>query len=795
MGDIGVRSHSVCTIVARNYIAQARVLVRSFTRYHPGVRFSTLVIDGNEEDRGLEGLGEVVLPGDLGLAPEILNSMCTMYDVMEYATALKPAMLMYLHREGAKTATYFDPDIRVYGPLDDIFQDADQSGIFLTPHMLAPLPRDGLKLTEADIMHSGIYNLGFISTGSTGYQFLAWWHHRLITDAVVDLANALFTDQRWVDWAPAVAAPHITRDRGLNAAYWNLHERPVTRSSDGSWRVGADALRFFHFSGFDPAKPWLLSKHLGDRPRILLSEHPALLELCDEYAAELVDMGHIELRKNPYRNNVTPDGMRLTPLIRRMYRSAVLDPSSSEPTPNPLDDPAAFREWLLDPTIDGGSTRFSRYDYAIWGERIDVQQAFPAPFGADAPAFRSWLDVDAGAARYFEGVSDRKTISAPPHVDDTHRQRFGWSVVGYARAELGVGEAGRRLSRAVGLAGVPWEMVGLTKGSESRQRHAYQGELRSRPTFCNTIACVNADQTPMLHKSLDLRRTPRNRRIGYWFWELEAFPESQRGAFDVLDEIWVSSEFNRASLARLTDKPVRVVPTPIMVPRAPTRYTREMLGLPVDKRIFLVNFDFLSVMARKNPIGAIEAYLSAFGPDDGACLVVKSINGHLRPIERERVRLAIGGRPDIILRDEYLNASEMNALSQLVDCVVSLHRSEGYGLNLADAMAAGTPVVATGYSGNMTFMDEASAFLIPHAMIEVGADASPYAPDATWADPSLVAAAEAMRSVFDDPDRAALVAATALKHIEQFSVEQVAQRIASLLHPYSMIGASAGAVL
>ena len=772
------RTHAACTIVARNYIAQARALARSFVAHHPDVQFYTLIIDGDDEDRRLPGLGAVVLPGDLGVDQDELNAMCVMYDVMEYATALKPALLMYMHRAGARSATYLDPDIHVYDRLIDVFEAAAQNGLVLTPHTLAPLPRDAKRLSESDIMHAGIYNLGFIATGPSAYRFLAWWHDHLTTEAVVDLASARFTDQRWIDWAPAIESPIISRDSGLNAAYWNLHEREISLRA-GRWFAGDRPLRFFHFSGYDPAEPWLLSKHMGEFPRTLLSDHDDLRLLLDGYRQELIELGHIDLRKLPYRNALTPDGLRLTPIVRRLYRDSVLGHDGiPAPAPNPIHDPAGFREWLTAPTLAGGAFSFSRFEYAIWKSRVDVQRAFPDPLDTNAGNLREWLDHDPGAADYFKEIGVTREHLLVASGSRRKRPEYGWSLIGYARAELGVGEAGRRLSYAVARTGLPWEMVGVSQGPLSRQQHRYRGPLTDQHRYSNTVLCANADQTAVLTNSLGLRRHG-GRRVGYWFWELAAFPRTYAKAFDLLDEVWVSGEFNRASIAEHTNKPVRIVPIPI--PREPTRYARRHFGLPEDKTVFLVVFDFLSVMRRKNPLGAISAYTEAFGPDDGACLVVKSINGHLRPLDRERVRMAARGRPDILLWEHYMNGHEVRALTELADCLVSVHRSEGYGLNLADAMAVGTPVIATGYSGNLAFMTADTAFLIPHELVEVGPGAAPYAEDAVWAEPDLEAASSAMRILADTPHVAQAVAERARQHVAAFSVERVSEEIAPLL--------------
>src|SRR4029077_11730951 len=156
----------------------------------------------------------------------------------------------------------------------------------------------------------------------------------------------------------------------------------------------------------------------------------------------------------------------------------------------------------------------------------------------------------------------------------------------------------------------------------------------------------------------------------------------------------------------------------------------------------------------KNPIGLINAYRDAFGPNDGANLVLKTFHADLWPAAAARVREAAADRDDIVFLDGFLSPLEMRALFQLIDCYVSLHRSEGLGLTLASAMAAGTPAIATGWSGNLEFMTADDSILLPYKLVEVGPEAAPYPANAWWADPDLDAAADAMRGLFDRPDLA-----------------------------------------
>ncbi|MCW2526454.1 MAG: hypothetical protein JWM76_1314 [Pseudonocardiales bacterium] len=743
---------AVGTIIAVNYVAQARVLQESFAQHHPGLPFFTLVIDGDESHRRVEGLGQVVLPEDLALTPDHWYGMAAQYTVMELATAAKPALLRYL-LQGARSAVYFDPDIVIYAPMHDVFAAAARHSIALTPHCLHPVPRDGLGLSESQLMHAGIFNLGFIGVGPGSRPFLRWWQERLFHDSIVDFPSALFTDQRWIDWVPSLFEHTVLRDPGLNVAYWNVHERNVRTTSSGEVRTGSCDLRFFHFSGYDPSTPWLLSKHAAPRPRAPLEDSEPVQDLCADYAARLHAAGYSDFHARPYRLNRLDNGFVMTDPIRRFVRSVMVAPEALGVVPNPYLETADFMRWLTEPVSGTVRNPIRRWEHVIWLGRMDLKSMFPDLGGAHAAPYRNWLRSDPWAMK--EGLSYETTepVGDPDPVSTPARRRAspGWSVVAYADAELGVGEAGRRLSKAVLQIGLPTEVVGVG-GVMSREHHRHLHDVRRTPSFDNAVICVNADQLERVGHAVGLPASVERRgaRVGLWFWEADRIPDTWRSSFALLDQVWVASEYTRVVLDRIGLCPVHLIRLPVFPRSAPTTYRRSMVGLPEDSFTFLCTYDFFSIVRRKNPVDVIRAYISAFGPRDGAALVLKSINGHLREEELAIVRREAARRPDIHIIDGYRRAGEMAAMIELADCVVSLHRSEGYGLNLVDAMTVGTPVIATGYSGNMTFMDADSAFLVPYEEVEVGEGAYPYPVEARWAQPDVEAASAIMRSVFDD---------------------------------------------
>lgn len=212
-------------------------------QHHPEGTFWSLVLDPDDELRNRWEPFVLIEPDDIGIAPDELRVMRTIYDVMELATAVKPWLLERLLQEGG-AISYIDPDIQVFAPLDELDTYAVETGIVLTPHCVRPMPRDGLQPDETDIMFSGIYNLGYCTVGQKGLDMLHFWQQRLARECIVDLPRARFVDQRWMDWVPGIWPTHIVHDPQYNVAYWNADGRAVDWHLD-RYTVDGDPLKFF----------------------------------------------------------------------------------------------------------------------------------------------------------------------------------------------------------------------------------------------------------------------------------------------------------------------------------------------------------------------------------------------------------------------------------------------------------------------------------------------------------------------------------------------------------------------
>lgn len=349
---------AMCTVVARNYLAHARVLARSFASQHPDVPITVLLLDDDGWTVSDDAEPFDIVRPEHVVAEASLRHMLVMYDVVELATALKPWLLQHLLARHGGAVCYLDPDIEVFSPLDEVAEGAQRSPIVLTPHLTAPMPRDGFTPDEDFILKSGIFNLGFIMVGPGSEPFLEWWCERLRTDCIVAPDRHRFVDQRWVDLASGIFAHDVVRHPGYNVAYWNISTRDLARDDDGGYVVDGEPLRFFHFSGYEAGTGRRLSKHAGALPRHELEATPDVAALANRYGAALRAEGLHEVSAIPYGYASLADGTVLDRRLRRAYRSGLLahERNGTPLPPNPFQDATAFRNWhsSADLPTDGG---------------------------------------------------------------------------------------------------------------------------------------------------------------------------------------------------------------------------------------------------------------------------------------------------------------------------------------------------------------------------------------------------------------------------------------------------------
>lgn len=348
---------------------------------------------------------------------------------------------------------------------------------------------------------------------------------------------------------------------------------------------------------------------------------------------------------------------------------------------------------------------------------------------------------------------------------------IGINIAGYINGEFGIGEGVRANIRAAEAASIPFVINNFTRCLHRKQDTTYQNFSQDNPYPVNLIQ-VNADEVSTFFKYVGSSYLENKYNIGFWAWEMPEFPPEWQPAFNKFHEIWTYSNACAEAISLVSPIPVlKIMPSISLL--SPS-LDRKALDLPEDKFIFLFIFDFFSLIDRKNPLAAIAAFKQAFGNDDRVLLLLKSSNSEKNVKDLALLNSALANSPNIKHLDGYLSKAKTNALLYNCDCYLSLHRCEGFGLTMAEAMFYGKPVIATGYSSNTEFMNVGNSFLVKYKLVPLTADCGPYKKGNMWAEPDIQHAADLMRHVFNNYQEAQQVGTIAAEEIKSLLNPQIA---------------------
>ncbi|RKT52753.1 FkbM family methyltransferase [Saccharothrix australiensis] len=694
-----------CTVATAAELPAVKVLSSSFLANHPEARFLALVVDALPENSG-PGL---VTPADLGIGPAELAELATGCTAAQLCGLLRPKLLEQLLGRHVPVL-YLDPWVLVLGSVvDRVLAAVDRGPLVLLPRALRPLPDDGLRPTPAELLGTGVFDPGFLVVAPGAEPFLRSLHEQL--RRTPDATKAV------LDTAPALVDVEVLRDASIGLSAWNAHQRPLHRLDDGTLTVLGEPLLTVHFQGFDPGRPWLLSTAVADRPRVLLSEHPRLAELCTEYRAELVRRGYSPVPVR-YGFGQLADGTPIPDELRADYREAARENTASAFHP-PLSarddaateqpptghasigqasaghgpDPAArvngtpvgatrppvpppppafapdggegFLAWACEPAPGlPGSTRWAA---ALWRGDQQLRAQFPDPFGADGPAFRDWC-AGAGVAT---GRLPVPAVPGPRADAPVLHDQLGVSVIG-------VGPAAELLQAAARASGLPMST-----------------------TVGYPVVVRVDDDTPV----------PAGRFVVDYRLDEGPAPDA--------DELWVPSEATRAAVERAGGPAVRVLPLPVLEqePYEPEEHEGVVFGALADHEIDRDG----------NVIGAVSAFLGAFTDQADVRLRIAVTGAADHPEAAERLRLATAADPRV----------ELVAELGPVDCLISLHRGRGDRVTaaLAEHAARGVPVLVPEHGAVAELFDKHSVVFVPCRQ---------------GAEPDVQAAVKLLRALADD---------------------------------------------
>lgn len=330
----------------------------------------------------------------------------------------------------------------------------------------------------------------------------------------------------------------------------------------------------------------------------------------------------------------------------------------------------------------------------------------------------------------------------------------GFNLIGYVYAELGVGEAARSMALAATEVALPYSVVDVGYQSSNRQTDFRVREKAVRERFDIDMLYVNADQTPTTLEYLASKGHPAaGYRIGYWHWEQPRLSEQFLGSFDGLDEVWVPTSFVHEAVSAISPIPVYKVPHALQF-SVDGKWTRGSFGLPEDKFTVLVMYDFHSYRFRKNPEAAIDAFKRVAKGRKDMCLVIKTINAGNYVDDYTALKREVRDLDSVVFIDEVYARDQLYGLEANCDCLLSLHRAEGFGLGPAEMMYLGKPVIATGWSGNMEFMTPMNSCPVNYDLRPLEKPLGVYVAGLDWAEPDVEHAADYLKRLVEDPSLA-----------------------------------------
>ena len=437
-------------------------------------------------------------------------------------------------------------------------------------------------------------------------------------------------------------------------------------------------------------------------------------------------------------------------------------------------EPGTAGEWEISLVLPAAETvtlafqlaGVARTNFLAWAGRVT---GFAAWQRFRAQNKNRQLRIKTIATEAGEVIFDFSRRDAPYSSDYARRHaRLGLNIAGFLTAELGVGESARCMARAADAAGIPTALVPLRLHCKNKLGDlSFAARLQEEnPHDVNVIhldppAARDIDH----HHGRGFRAGKYN--IGFFAWELPEFPDTWVPSFDYFDEIWCPSDFTTAAVALKSPLPVLTMPHAIQfpVPRGSPAELRARFGLPANEFLFLTLFDLNSYAARKNPRAVIEAFRHSGLAGHGAALVLKVQNISGNETDFAALQASIQDLPGTRLLSETLPRADIYALEAACDCFVSLHRSEGFGLAVAECMFLGKPVIATDWSATAEFVTRENGCPVRAPGVTLEQNYGPYAKGSTWADPDPRHAAEYMRQLFNDPARAARLGAAARETI------------------------------
>lgn len=347
---------------------------------------------------------------------------------------------------------------------------------------------------------------------------------------------------------------------------------------------------------------------------------------------------------------------------------------------------------------------------------------------------------------------------------DKEKYVEGINLIGNIRAEIGLGQSCRLLANELEASNIDFIILNYVQVSALHMNdHTWDYKLATEAKYNINIIHINPYELGLAYLQLDKCTWDFRYNIAFWLWELEEFPDEWTSCLPYLDEIWTPSEFASNSIRKKTNKPVITIPYYVTAPTE-EKCKRKYFNLPEEKFLYLIMYDSGSTIERKNPLSAIEAYKMAFPVENENVGLVIKINN----VQKNDINIIIDKIKEyknVYIITDILRKSQVNSLIKCADVLISLHRAEGFGLVLAEAMLLGTPTIATNWSSNTEFMTEENSCLVDYRLVPIEKDCGIYKAGYRWAEPDLKDATKFILKLFEHEEYYITIKQAAQEHI------------------------------
>jgi glycosyltransferase involved in cell wall biosynthesis len=422
--------------------------------------------------------------------------------------------------------------------------------------------------------------------------------------------------------------------------------------------------------------------------------------------------------------------------------------------------PGPMPLWQYQFLLGAPSLTSSRLADLMYTQRKDLQLAFDISTNPGLKNFNTWIENN---GLYESGVGIPNELNfktnTSDYVDDqsdetasTSTLLFGVNLIGYAYGELGIGEDVRMAAKSLNAAGVPFTVFNFSPGEGVRQQDISVKEwVRDTLPYSINIVCLTALEHVRLFAEYGHSIFRGRYTIGYWPWELQLWPSKWNHCFNLVDEVWASSTYIKTAFESASAKPSHRMPMAVSVPYISENKLAIRTRYGIDKNAisFIFSFDGNSSINRKNPLGVMAAFIAAFSEGtERVELIIKSMRSQSTGSAWIQIEEAARKDNRIKVIDDVLTKQEVLSLYSACDCFVSLHRSEGFGRGIAEALMLDLSVIATGYGGNIDFCQPLGGAMISYNVIPTTASCYVESKNNYWAEPNIQDAAEHMKRIY-----------------------------------------------